>query len=157
MAELTQYYSEQLKYWVDEANKRTQEGLDINTRFNAGMAESFEQTLLQKIFPDIRNWETLYETSQSNMQKAGQEFVDACKQYSIETGESFDKAGQKASDMDTAIGDALKDISDKSGETADDTETMADNMVSAMSKAVTAVENFQKTYNNQMQTVRSAN
>lgn len=157
MAELTQYYSEQLRYWVDEANKRTQEGLDINTSFNAGMAESFEQTLLQKIFPDIRNWETLYETSQSNMQKAGQEFVDACKQYSIETGKSFDKAGQKASDMDTAISDALKDISDKSGETADDTETMADNMVSAMSKAVTAVEDFQRTYSSQMQTIRSAN
>lgn len=157
MAELTQYYSEQLRYWVDEANKRTQEGLDINTSFNAGMAESFEQTLLQKIFPDIKNWETLYETSQSNMQKAGQEFVDACKQYSIETGESFDKAGQKASDMDTTISGALKDISDKSEETADDTETMADNMVSAMSKAVTAVEDFQKTYSSQMQTIRSAN
>lgn len=157
MAELTQYYSEQLRYWIDEAKKRTQEGLDINTSFNAGMAESFEQTLLQKIFPDIKNWETLYETSQSNMQKAGQEFVDACKQYSVETGESFDKAGQKASDMDTVISDALKDISDKSGETADDTETMADNMVSAMSKAVTAVEDFQKTYSSQMQTIRSAN
>lgn len=157
MAELTQYYSEQLRYWTDEARKRTQEGLDINTSFNAGMAESFEQTLLQKIFPDIKNWETLYETSQSNMQKAGQEFIDACKQYSIETGESFDKAGQKASDMDTTISDALKDISDKSGETADDTETMADNMISVMSKAVTAVEDFQRTYSNQMQTVRNAN
>lgn len=157
MAELTQYYSEQLRYWVDEARKRTQEGLDINTSFNAGMAESFEQTLLQKIFPDIKNWETLYETSQSNMQKAGQEFVDACKQYSVETGESFDKAGQKASDMDTTISDALKDISDKSEETADDTKTMADNMVSAMSKAVTAAENFQRTYSSQMQTIRSAN
>lgn len=157
MAELTQYYSDMLRYWTDEARKRTQEGLDINTSFNAGMAESFEQTLLQKIFPDIRNWETLYETSQSNMQKAGQEFVDACKQYSIETGESFDKAGQKASDMDTAISDALKDISDKSGETADDTETMTDNMVSAMGRAVTAVEDFQRTYSSQMQTIRSAN
>ena len=157
MAELTQYYSEQLRYWTDEARKRTQEGLDINTSFNAGMAESFEQTLLQKIFPDIRNWETLYETSQSNMQKAGQEFIDACKQYSIETGESFDKAGQKASDMDTTISGVLKDISDKSGKTADDTETMADNMVSAMSKAVTAVEDFQRTYSSQMQTIRSAN
>lgn len=157
MAELTQYYSEQLRYWVDEANKRTQEGLDINTSFNAGMAESFEQTLLQKIFPDIRNWETLYETSQSNMQKAGQEFVDACKQYSVETGESFDKAGQKANDMDTTISNALKDISDKSEETADDTETMVDNMVSAIGKAITAVEDFQRTYSSQMQTIRSAN
>lgn len=157
MAELTQYYSEQLRYWTDEARKRTQEGLDINTSFNAGMAESFEQTLLQKIFPDIKNWETLYETSQSNMQKAGQKFIDACKQYSIETGESFDKAGQKASDMDTTISDALKDISDKSEETADDTETMADNMISAMSKVITAVEDFQRTYSGQMQTIRSAN
>lgn len=157
MAELTQYYSEQLRYWIDEAQKRTQEGLDINTRFNAGMAESFEQTLLQKIFPDIKNWETLYETSQSNMQKAGQEFVDACKQYSIDTGESFDKAGQKASDMDTTISDALDEISEKSGEVADDTENMADDMVSAMSKAVTAVEDFQKTYSSQMQTIRDAN
>lgn len=157
MAELTQYYSDQLRYWTDEAQKRTQEGLDINTRFNAGMAESFEQTLLQKIFPDINNWEQLYEGAQSNMQKAGQEFVDACKQYSIETGESFDKAGQKASDMDTTISDALKDISDKSEETADDTETMADDMISAMSKAVTAVEGFQRTYSSQMQTIRKAN
>ena len=157
MAELTQYYSDQLRYWVEEANKRTQEGLDINTNFNAGMAESFEQTLLQKIFPDINNWETLYETAQSNMQKAGQEFVDACKQYSLETGESFDKAGQKADDMDTTISDALDEISEKSGEVADDTEDMADDMVSAMSKAVTAVEDFQKTYSSQMQTIRDAN
>lgn len=157
MAELTQYYSDQLRYWTDEAQKRTQEGLDINTSFNAGMAESFEQTLLQKIFPDINNWEQLYEGAQANMQKAGQEFVDACKQYSIETGESFDKAGQKASDINTTISDALKDISDKSGETADDTETMADDMVSAMSKAVTAVEGFQRTYSSQMQTIRNAN
>mgnify|MGYP006981404541 CR=1 FL=1 len=57
------------------------------------MAESFEQTLLQKIFPDINNWEQLYENAQSNMQTAGQEFVDACGQYSIDIGESFDKAG----------------------------------------------------------------
>jgi hypothetical protein len=62
-AELTAWYTEKMKYYTDEATKFMKYNQESNERFNADMADNFNETLLSKMYPDLQSFEDYFNMS----------------------------------------------------------------------------------------------
>lgn len=157
LQEVETWLVERTSFITGELEKMTQHGSEMNSLYAADMASSYKDTIWGTVEPTLNNWKELEQKVHQNIKDSGDQLVKAIQDHAQNEKEAFDAAGADAKTMNETISGALKDISNKSAETADDTETMANDMKTAMGKAISAVTEFQKTYSSQMQTVRNAN
>jgi hypothetical protein len=56
VARIREKYGEDVKYITDEYGKMTERNIEINNKFDAGLADTYNRTFLGKIFPDYDNF-----------------------------------------------------------------------------------------------------
>lgn len=158
IAEVTEYYTGKLQYWTEEGTKFLQYGKEMNTEYNAGMAQSFHDTTIGSMYPDMESFRDLYTNSQNAMTVAGNEFIRAIEQYGADIDTVMNNAGTS---VDTFATEAKKDL-DKIQQESEDTAKAAQDLANAMDTdlngtggAVDAVESFQLSYSGLMEDIRN--
>ena len=153
VARIEACYSEDMEYITSEYEKMTGRNIEINNQFNAGVAESYNETFLGRIFPDYESFEQLYEETTEDINDACIELTNAVQTLERHLDYSFNQAGIDAENFGKEVTDWLKRIADESTKTKNKSKALTDQMIIEMPKAATAVENFTTSYGTQMDTI----
>ena len=154
---ILEQYNIDMGYITDEYEKLTNRNLDINERFNAGVADTYEKTFISSIVPQYQSFEQLYDETTTQCEVSCARLDEAI----ILLQQTFDKqlelAGKDLDEFGEIANKELEKVQEDSSITASQVEDMASRMDIALSSSISAVENFQTTYSTQMQTIRNAN
>ena len=154
---ILEQYNIDMGYITDEYEKLTNRNLDINERFNAGVADTYEKTFISSIVPQYQSFEQLYDETTTQCEVSCARLDEAI----ILLQQTFDKqlelAGKDLDEFEEIANKELEKVQEDSSITASQVEDMASRMDIALSSSISAVENFQTTYSTQMQTIRNAN
>ena len=150
-------YAEDMNYITGEYSKMTDRNVEINNKFNANVADTYNETFLGKIQPDYDNFAGLYAGTTENCKKAAGELGDAVVTLRNTFDHQFDLAGEDFDDFAEKADEKFGDIQSDSDDTADKVEDMAEAMDTALNGpdgAINAVTEFQKTYSEKMKEIR---
>ena len=155
--EITEYYTGKLNYWTGEAQKFMQHGQEMNSQYNADMAENFHETLLGSMYPVLTSFQGYYKQGMSAMTEAGDAFTEALEGYQGRIDTAFNLAGENVQTFAEDVagkGGYLNQVQEESNKTAEETESLKDDMIEALGEATSSVEDFYGNYANYMSQVR---
>lgn len=150
IAELTQWYNEQVQYLIGQANWLTEQGAKINSQYNTKMYQDFNDTIMKHIYPDLKKWEELEKQTMKAIGVASEELNKAIKKHSDTEGEAFDAAGLKLEDFKTKAVDYFKAIQDSSSQVRGEIQQINKDMATEFPKAISALTDFADKWNAQM-------
>lgn len=156
---ILEQYNIDMGYITDEYEKLTDRNLDINQRFNAGVAETYEQTFINSIVPQYQSFEQLYDETTTQCEDSCTRLDEAITLLQQTFDKQLELAGQDLEGFEKTANGKLEKIQGDSSITADKVEDMADRMDTALNGsggAIDAVAGFQIAYSDQMETVRNA-
>lgn len=156
---ILEQYNIDMGYITDEYEKLTDRNLDINERFNAGVADAYEKTFINSIVPQYQTFEQLYDETTTQCEASCTRLDDAI----IFLQQTFDKqlelAGYDLEGFEETANTELEKVQEDSSTTAGKVEDMASRMDAALNGsggAIDAVTGFQIAYSGQMGTIRNA-
>ena len=150
-------YKEDMEYITSEYGKMTDRNIGINNRFNANVAETYNSTFLGKIQPDYETFEGLYNSTTLKCQEASGLLEQAVINLRNTFEYQFGLAGEDFNNFAGEANEKFGNIQNDSSNTADSVEGMANRMEDDINnRVIPAVEDFQITYSNQMEAIRTA-
>ena len=153
---ILEQYNIDMGYITDEYEKLTNRNLDINQRFNAGVAETYKQTFINSIAPQYQSFEQLYTATTSRCEKSCEDLGTAMTNLRNVFDNQLMLAGQDLDDFDTKAATELNNVQQYSKDTADEVEQMAKDMDDALNGsdgAISKVEDFQKAFYGEMEKI----
>ena len=154
--EITQFYTEKLGYWTNEGNKFMLHGQEMNSKYNADMADTFNDTLMSQMYPDLTSFEGYYISAQENMTTAGGDFTKAVEDYGGRIETTMENAGSSVETFaDDYVNEYLPDAQQDIKDTTAETENLGQTMVDEMGKAIDAVQDFERENAGALLSVRS--
>lgn len=147
---IEQRYSEDMRYIVNEYQKMTDDNVRINEQFNAGVAASYDQTMLGSIYPTYESFEGLYNNTTDNIETATNDLKNAFTNFSNEVKISVDNAGIDIDSFEEKATEELGKIEDASETAKNEAINLIKQFKDEMPKAAEKVTNFQKTYSTAM-------
>ena len=156
---ILEQYNIDMGYITDEYEKLTGRNLEINQRFNAGVAETYEQTFINSIVPQYQSFEQLYDETTTQCEVSCTRLDEAITLLQQTFDKQLELAGQDLEGFEKTANEELEKVQGDSSTTADKVEDMADRMNTALNGsggAINAVEGFQIAYSSQMESVRVA-
>ena len=150
-------YKEDMEYITSEYGKMTDRNIGINNRFNANVAETYNSTFLGKIQPDYETFEGLYNSTTLKCQEASGLLEQAVINLRDTFEYQFGLAGEDFNNFAGEANEKFGNIQNDSSNTADSVEGMANRMEDDINnRVIPAVEDFQITYSDQMEAIRTA-
>lgn len=156
---ILEQYNIDMGYITDEYEKLTGRNLEINQRFNAGVAETYEQTFINSIAPQYQSFEQLYNETTTQCEISCTRLDEAITLLQQTFDKQLELAGKDLEGFEETANEELEKIQEDSSTTADKVEDMADRMNTALNGsggAIKAVEGFQIAYSGQMEAIRNA-
>ena len=154
---ILEQYNIDMGYITDEYEKLTNRNLDINERFNAGVADTYEKTFISSIVPQYQSFEQLYDETTTQCEVSCARLDEAIILLQRTFDKQLELAGKDLDEFEEIANKELEKVQEDSSITASQVEDMASRMDIALSSSISAVENFQTTYSTQMQIIRNAN
>lgn len=145
----TRYITAQYS-WMCDQNKK------VNAEFQAGVAQTYNETMLGQIYPDYAEFADLYDETLKANRTASEELEAAMVALGTTISDEFELAGIDTNDFSSEFIAKFQAIVNQSNTTATTIEDFADDMVTAMEKAANSAKSFYNTYNAQMEAVRKA-
>lgn len=155
-AELDAWYNEKLGYYISEATKLNANAAAANIQFNMNMADSYEDTIMNNICPDITTWGELYEEWTAAMEKASEELSDAEEEMSNDIDGSLKDAGTSAETFKDDTSRHFKAVANESSNTAKTVADMKTNMGTSLTEAIGKVTTFESGFSTSMGKVKDA-
>ena len=156
---ILEQYNIDMGYITDEYEKLTGRNLEINQKFNAGVADTYKKTFINSIVPQYQSFEQLYNETTTQCEASCIRLDEAITLLQQIFDKQLELAGQDLEGFEETANEELEKVQGDSSTTADKVEDMADRMNTALNGsggAIEVVEGFQKTYSSQMGTVRDA-
>lgn len=156
---ILEQYNIDMGYITDEYEKLTNRNLDINERFNAGVADTYQKTFINSIVPQYQSFEQLYDETTTQCEASCTRLDEAITLLQQTFDKQLELAGQDLDKFEETANKELEKVQENSSITVDKVEDMADRMDIALNGsggAIDAVEGFQIAYSDQMEAVRSA-
>lgn len=145
----TRYITTQYS-WMCDQNKK------VNAEFQAGVAQTYNETMLGQIYPDYAEFADLYNETLEANKTASEELEAAMVALGTTISDEFELAGIDTDDFSSEFIAKFQAIVKQSNTTASAIEDFADDMATAMEEAANSAKSFYKTYNTQMEAVRKA-
>lgn len=155
---ILEQYNIDMGYITDEYEKLTNRNLDINERFNAGVADTYEKTFMNSIVPQYQSFEQLYDETTTQCEASCTRLNEAITLLQQTFDKQLELAGQDLEEFEETANEELEKVQGDSLTTADKVEDMADRMNTALNGsggAINAVEGFQMAYSGQMEAIRN--
>ena len=150
-------YKEDMEFITSTYDKMTDRNIEINSKFNASVAQTYRDTFLGKIQPDYDNFEELYSNTTSACETASNNLGIAITNLQNTFNSQFKLAGEDFNNFANKANKKFGEIQGDSSDTADGVETMAKDMDTALNGeggAIDAVIGFQENYSTEMEKVR---
>lgn len=155
---ILEQYNIDMGYITDEYEKLTNRNLDINQRFNAGVADTYKKTFINSIVPQYQSFEQLYDETTTQCEASCTRLDEAITLLQQTFDKQLELAGQDLEGFEKIANEELEKVQGDSSTTADEVEDMADRMNIALNGsggAIDAVEEFQVAYSGQMEKIRT--
>ena len=153
--EILARYNGDMWYITDEYEKLTGYNLKVNRDFGLGVAETYNETYIGKIYPDYQSFEQLYEGTTGEIQTAVKDLVNAHLEAQGKNKKTFGIAGLDYNDFANKAETELGRIQTASAKTATDTQKMANDMDVAMDEVIGEVREFQSEFSLQLSTIQT--
>ena len=156
---ILEQYNIDMGYITDEYEKLTNRNLDINERFNGGVADTYEKTFMNSIAPQYQSFEQLYNETTTQCEASCIRLDEAITLLQQTFDKQLELAGKDLEGFEKTANEELEKVQEDSSITADNVEDMASRMNMALNGsggAIDAVEGFQIAYSSQMEAVRGA-
>ena len=146
-------YAEDMGYITGEYEKMTTRNIEINSQFNTGVADSYNETFLGRIHPDYDSFEQLYEETTEDASDACEALGSAVSELQRTFDYQLELAGKDATDFGSTVNEELDTIAEKTTNAKNKTKELTDLMQTEMPKAAAKVTEFQLTYSSNMSTI----
>lgn len=156
---ILEQYNIDMGYITDEYEKLTNRNLEINERFNAGVADTYEKTFINSIVPQYQSFEQLYDETTTQCEASCTRLDEAITLLQQIFDKQLELAGQDLEGFEETANKELEKVQEDSSITANKVEDMAGRMDAALNGsggAIDAVEGFQIAYSGQMEAIRNA-
>lgn len=156
---ILEQYNIDMGYITNEYEKLTNRNLDINERFNAGVADTYEKTFINSIVPQYQTFEQLYDETTTQCEASCTRLDDAITLLQQTFDKQLELAGYDLEGFEETANTELEKIQGDSSTTAGKVEDMASRMDAALNGsggAIDAVAGFQIAYSSQMEAIRAA-
>lgn len=148
-------FEEDTKYITSQYQWMCDQNRAINDRFQAGVADTYNKTMLGQIYPDYDRFSQLYaETTEANKQASvelEQKFTDLAGTIK----KQLELAGVDINDFSNDFIKKFQKIAKESETTADAIEDFADDMKTEMGNAANAAKSFYDSYSSYMSKIRT--
>lgn len=148
-------FEEDTKYITSQYQWMCDQNQLINDRFQAGVAETYNDTMLGQIYPDYESFSSLFTATTEANEQASEALQEELASLAGTIKSQFELAGVDVDDFSSDFIKKFATIAKKSDSTADTIEDFADDMKTEMGKAADAAKTFYTDYANYMKKVRN--
>ena len=156
-ADITAYYTKLMNNVSGEMTDMVSYGMDINQEYGTHAAETFNETLLGKMYTDYTTFEELQVGCAEAMQEALGNLNDAHDTFEANVDETMEAAGTSVSDFAKNAQTELGKIITKNTEIENDTAQLVINMGTQFGLVVDAAKKFKDDYSTALDPIITKN
>ena len=154
-------YKEDMDFVVNTYSNMVDRNIEINNRFNAGVAQTYNSTFLGQIQPDYEDFSELYEGTTQYCEEACEQLEEAVIQLESTFNDQFELAGYDMNNfkeaVDTAVngGGGIKEALGDTSNAASDMAEAMDDALNGPSGAIAAVQTFETEFTESTKRIRN--
>lgn len=156
-ADITAYYTELMENVSGEMTDMVSYGMEINQEYGTHAAETFNETILGKMYSDYSIFEELQSKCSEAMQDTLDQLNDAHDLFEENINVTFKAAGSDVEDFKDDYKTWMGETKKANDELVSNTQKMQEDMQTKFNAIVGAAQTFATNYQNNLKPIKDAN